>query len=242
MWYNTVSVTIFRKGGCPLDIRIERFNKREVLQYLNWRGSEIPADIDAMIADAMEETLRTIRPKYTWRSFRVQHRQEPYLPELELTLPGRDVAALLEDCDRCVLFAATLGAEWERLMHGAQARHLSRAVVLDCCGSAAIEAVCDQAEEELYAALPDAFFTDRFSPGYGDLPLELQRPITAVLDTARQIGLTLTDSCILIPGKSVTAIIGLADRPQTKRFRGCAYCSMFERCTYRKAGKFCGRI
>ncbi len=225
-----------------MDIRIEGFNRREVLQYLSWRGSEIPADIDAMIDIAMEDTLRTIRPKYTWRRFRIQRGAALSLPEPGLTLPGKDGAALLEDCDSCILLAATLGAESEWLINSAQARDLSRAILLDCCGSAAIEAVCDRAEEALHAAFPDFFFTDRFSPGYGDLPLELQYRITAILDTPRQIGLTLTDTCIMVPRKSVTAVIGLADRPQTKRFRGCAYCSMFDRCTYRKAGKSCGRI
>ena len=67
------------------------------------------------------------------------------------------------------------------------------------------------------------------------------REALALLDAPRQIGLGLTDSCILTPRKSVTAILGLAVRPQTKRFRGCAHCSMFETCSYRKAGKTCGR-
>lgn len=224
-----------------MDIQINSFSRREVLQYLSWRGSEIPPDIDAMIDNAMGDTLRTIRPKYTWKCFPLRRGEGLSLAGAELPLPGKDAAALLADCDRCVLLAATLGAEWERLLRGAQARDLSQAIVLDCCGSAAIEAVCDRAEEELRAAFPDRYLTDRFSPGYGDLPLNLQAPMTAILDAPRQIGLTLTDSWILIPRKSVTAIIGLADKPQTKRFRGCAYCSMFERCTYRKAGKFCGK-
>jgi hypothetical protein len=85
------------------------------------------------------------------------------------------------------------------------------------------------------------YFTDRFSPGYGDLPLSLQPALTSLLDTSRQIGLTLTDSLILLPRKSVTAVLGLAHKPQTKRFRGCAYCSMFASCAYRKAGKTCGK-
>ena len=224
-----------------MDIRIDGFSRREVLQYLSWRGSEIPPDIDAMIDTAMADTLRAIRPKYTWKRFGLRRGETLDLTGTDLALPGKDVAALLRDCDSRILLAATLGAEWERLIHSAQARDLSRAMVLDCCGSAAIEAVCDRAEEELRAAFPGFFFTDRFSPGYGDLPLSLQLPMISILDTPRKIGLTLTDSWILLPRKSVTAIIGLADKPQTKRFRGCAYCSMFERCTYRKAGKFCGK-
>jgi hypothetical protein len=224
-----------------MEIQIQGFNRNEVLQYLNWRGSEIPPEVDGLIDSAMGELMQVMRPKYIWRQFSIQRGEELTLPEAGLVLPGEDVKQLLADCDTCILLAATLGAESERLITAAKARDLSRAIVLDCCGSSAIEAVCDRAEEEIRASFPRGYFTDRFSPGYGDLPLDLQPRLTQVLDTPRRIGLTLTDTMILVPRKSVTAIIGVADRPQTKRFRGCAYCNLFEHCTYRKAGKVCGR-
>ena len=85
------------------------------------------------------------------------------------------------------------------------------------------------------------YLTDRFSPGYGDLPISLQDSFLRLVDAQKQIGLTVTTTHILTPRKSVTAIIGLANQPQNKRFRGCAYCSMFETCAFRKAGKTCGR-
>ena len=50
----------------------------------------------------------------------------------------------------------------------------------------------------------------------------------------------MTESLLLNPVKSVTAVIGLSDRPQMARIRGCAYCQMRERCTLRKGGKHCG--
>ena len=60
------------------------------------------------------------------------------------------------------------------------------------------------------------------------------------LDAQRRIGLHVTNSLLLNPTKSVTAIIGLSDRPQAARIRGCAYCSMRETCALRKGGKHCG--
>ncbi len=225
-----------------MELKIESFNRREVLQYLAWRGGEIPPDIDALIDSAMAETLSAIRPQYIWRPFDLEMGERVRLPAAGLELPGADVRELLADCRQCVLLAATLGADFDRLVARTQPRDMALALVLDSCGSAAIEAVCDAAEAQIRAALGgDVCLTDRFSPGYGDLPLETEKPLVAVLDTARRIGLTLTESCILLPRKSVTAVIGLASTPQTKRFRGCAWCSLFENCAYRKAGRNCGK-
>lgn len=222
-----------------MNLNLKTFNRKEVLQYLRWTGGEIPPDIDALIDGCMEETLRAAQPRYTWVVKPIDRTAQ--IPALAFA--GADVRALLTDCDRVVFLAATLGNGLEPLIRRAQVRDLSRAIVLDCCGSAAIEAVCDEAEREILAALhvPAAHLTDRFSPGYGDLPIDRQAELLAHVDGARRIGLNLTASNILVPRKSVTALLGLADRPQTRRFRGCAYCSMFETCVFRKAGKTCGR-
>ena len=49
----------------------------------------------------------------------------------------------------------------------------------------------------------------RFSPGYGDFSLEHQRDFMRILDLENSLGLTLTGSLLLVPEKSVTAVIGL---------------------------------
>ena len=67
-----------------------------------------------------------------------------------------------------------------------------------------------------------------------------QAALLACLDTQRILGLYVTDSCLLNPGKSVTAIVGVSDRPQMARVRGCRYCSMNQTCQLRKGGKSCG--
>ncbi len=162
------------------------------------------------------------------------------LPEAELTLPGADAAKMLEQCDQAVLMACTLGTQFETLLRREQARDMSRAVILAACGSAWVEAGCDQVEQELAHCLPNRYRTDRFSPGYGDLPLSLQPKICAALDTQRRLGLYVTESYLMNPSKSVTAIIGLSDWPQMARIRGCAYCSMRETCKLRVGGKHCG--
>ena len=225
-----------------MQLQLNQFHRAEVLQYLGWRGSEIPSEVEAQIDGCIAETLATVQPRYIYKVFEIKRlKNHIQLAGTDVFLPGQDVQKLLNDSQSCVLMAATLGSGLETCIRRAQGRDMTRAIILDCCGSAAIEAVCDIAEMEIRSALGNEYFTDRFSPGYGDMPVGFQREMTALLDTGRQIGLTLTDTDILTPRKSVTAVIGLAEKPQTKRFRGCAYCSMFENCTFRKAGKTCGK-
>lgn len=81
--------------------------------------------------------------------------------------------------------------------------------------------------------------TWRFSPGYGDLPLETQRELVRVLDTHRKIGVSLTGSCLMMPSKSVTAILGISDTKRDERKNKCDFCNNRERCAFRKRGTRC---
>ena len=75
---------------------------------------------------------------------------------------------------------------------------------------------------------------------FGDLPLDVQSPLLALTDATRRLGVTLSESNLMNPLKSVTAVIGLSDTPQRARIRGCDFCAMRTRCNLRKAGKTCG--
>ena len=89
---------------------------------------------------------------------------------------------------------------------------MSRALALDCCASAAVEELCDQIELELQGKFPGCFFPYRFSPGYGDLPLEVQGELLHLLDAPRRVGLCANESSLLTPRKSVTAILGISEK------------------------------
>ena len=113
-------------------------------------------------------------------------------------------------------------------------------LVLESCATAAIEEVCDRGEAIIRQRYPGRALTSRYSPGYGDLPVTVQGAFLDLLDAPRRLGLCATGSSILTPRKSVTAVIGLSERPQPARVRGCAYCQMREHCPYRKGGTHCG--
>lgn len=215
-------------------------NLDEALRYLG-AGNSAPPQLRQQAAEIARRLTASVTPKYTYRVFPLEKGEGFFtLTGSGVTLTGHTAGTMLEDCHQAALLCCTLGAGFETMFRAEQARDMAQAVILDACGSALVEAGCDSAQAELSARLPGLFLTDRFSPGYGDLPLDLQPSICAVLDARRRLGVHVTESLLLNPSKSVTAIIGLSHRPQMARVRGCAYCTLREHCALRKGGKHCG--
>lgn len=158
-----------------------------------------------------------------------------------LILTGNDISDLLRECDRCILLAVTIGGAVDRTLRKAQISDMADAIILDFCASSAVEDLCNQINDDLEREFDSKgyFLTDRFSPGYGDLPIELQREICRVLQTDKRLGLSANASNMLIPSKSITAVIGIAQKPQPKKISGCANCKMKDTCMLRKAGRTC---
>lgn len=220
-----------------MEARLTSVNRRETLYYLAWKGSEIPPELQRDL-DRCETLLKeTIRPRVVWRLFPLK--EDGSLEGTFFRPQGDSVRSLLASCHAVILMAATLGSESERLLRQAQARNMADAVILDATADAAIENVCDNLCEDLTSAMAPAFLTDRFSPGYGDFPLSQQTDLCRVLDLNRRIGVSLSPGGLLLPQKSVTALIGVAATPQPKRKRGCPNCSHFDHCSFRKEGKSC---
>lgn len=177
------------------------------------------------------------RPRYILERFRVELTGDGCaIGGTTLVLPGRHIRAVLEHSSECWLLAATLGQEADRLIDNTRRMSVSDALTLDAIADAYIETVCDSLQD---SAAKESQLTRRFSPGYGDLPLSVQPMLLEVLDTLRRIGLTCTERCLMLPRKSVTAIMGITERHSEAP--GCAGCLISGECTWRKAGDFCGR-
>ena len=220
-----------------MDGRLTGIRRNEVLLYLGYKGGELPPEIEADIDRCEALLLRTARPRVVWRRFPLSADGVPI--GTELRPEGGDVRALLAGCEAVIFLAATLGAEAEALQRRAQAMNMADAVILDACGSAAIENVCDNLCEDLARAEAPMYLTDRFSPGYGDLPLGQQADFCRLLDVGRRIGVSLSPGGLMIPQKSVTALLGVSPVPVQRRGGGCAACAMFSTCSYRKDGMTC---
>ena len=223
-----------------MGIRLTELNTDEVLRYMGCPPEQADAGLRTQVEQACGQLLQAASPRWAWRCFDVSEEPEGVRLSCGLLLPGRDLKRHLEGCGRAVLFCATLGVQADALIRRAQNGDMLQGLALDCAADAAVEQVCDQIEQELQGGFPGCFFPFRYSPGYGDLPLTLQPELLRLLDAPRRVGLTASESCILIPRKSVTAILGVADRPISQSVRSCLSCPARENCGYRKSGGHCG--
>ncbi len=211
----------------------------EVLRYAGCHGHDERAE--QMAENSIRSLSSVIRPRMISKICRVMQTPNGCLFDNALLIPGNDLSVLLNGCTQAALFACTLSAPTDAFIRKAELFDLSNALFLDSCATAAVEVLCDLFEEELQEQYPDLKRTMRYSPGYGDVPLSVQEPFLAFLDAPRKIGLCATDSSILTPRKSVTAIIGLSNTTVSHNKRSCETCNLKDHCQFRQKGDFCGR-
>lgn len=222
-------------------LQIKEIDKEEILRYLGYKPGVhvLDAAVEKQIAQASAAVLAAVAVRATSAVFPLEG-EKGLLNGTDL-LAGKDIFAHLRGCHAAVLVALTLGDEIERQIRAAQAQSTLYATIMDCCASVAVEQYCDLYETKLREQYTKQgkFLTGRYSPGYGDFPIEKQKVMARLLDTRRRIGLGVTPSCILTPRKSVTAVLGVSDRPVTGRLAGCNHCVLREKCSYRKEGTTC---
>ena len=134
---------------------------------------------------------------------------------------SRDLAKALEGQNKVILFAATLGVSFDRLLRKYSKISPSRAVMLQAFGTERIEALCN-------AFCCEMGVPARFSPGYGDLPLLVQKDIFKILDCTKKLGISLSECLLMSPSKSVTAFAFSKKEQKNK----CELCDKLN-CSYR---------
>lgn len=211
-------------------IELKNIDREETIRYLSGSKVVMNDEMDGILNVCENELLSRANPKYLYKTIKIEDTN---------LLVGKSIKSHLKDCQSAVLMCATLGSETDRLIRTAQITDMAKAVVLDAMASAAVEQVCGEVEKLIVKDNPDTFMTWRFSPGYGDYPLSLQGEFLRILDAPRKIGLCTNENAILTPTKSVTAIIGLSDKPIENKRRGCAVCNLNKTCKFRKAGTRC---
>lgn len=222
-----------------MNITLESINKKEALRYMGHRGS-IPQSLKEAVENCEKKLLGVIRPNFIYRVFDIARKEDGIeVCGSSLVLCGNDIREHLEGCNRTVLMCATLGEGADRLIRTAEVTDISLAFIMDAMASAAIEDVCRLADEHIREQT-DCFFTWRFSPGYGDFPIEIQKDFLETLNAPKRIGLCTGENNILIPRKSVTAVAGISDSPLPEKRRGCGCCNMAKSCKFRKRGEHCG--
>ncbi len=126
-------------------------------------------------------------------------------------IESKSLANRLSGCSEALLFAATVGIAADRLCAKQRILSPARALMLDAIGSAAVEewceTLCRQWENEFTSC--GYRLRTRFSPGYGDLALEVQRPLLQAIESSKYTGISLNESLLMSPRKSVSAFIGI---------------------------------
>lgn len=210
------------------------WNDQELLRYLGHHGQEIPENVEALIEECKRELERAAVPRAIWHEYPLHIRDH----ELDMTCLKTASGSLernLKDCELVLVFAATLGGQVDMLLQRYSRLRVSKAVVMQAAAVAMLETYCDEQNGILKEQYRQQgwYLRPRFSPGYGDFPLECQREIFAALELNKRIGIMLTDSLLMTPSKSVTAVIGGSRLPRDCRLQGCEACGKRD-CLYRR--------
>jgi len=187
------------------------FCEKEILRYAGCK--EADNEIVSLIRSCIDEIKNKLTYKVCYRQFDVKICDD-ICDFGAFAFRSKNLALNLKESESAILFAATVGVEIDRLIAKYGRISPSKALMFQAIGAERIEALCDAfcadiSKECNVGTMP------RFSPGYGDLPLDTQKDIFAVLFPEKQIGLTLTDSMLMLPSKSVTAIVGLTNKQKT---------------------------
>ncbi len=209
-------------------------DKSEILRYLKCKTAD---DVtDSYITECCDFLTEKCRPKYVYKCFDADTSGNKTVIGGSVEFLGDDIKKHLSGSEKCVLMAATVGIEADREIKRLSVLSVAKAVVLDACATAYIEEICDSVQSEIERKLGSVNY--RYSPGYGDFPLEAQSDFINMLDTPRKIGLTLSGGGMLIPTKSVTAVLGIVKNNSNCAGTKCERCPNRARCEYSNENQF----
>lgn len=208
---------------------------KEVVRYLGYGRNATDETTLALIGDAFADLERIAAPKSVCRIFDMEQTEDGRIIVGNMEIKSTSLSRNLKSCVKVVLFGATLGAGTDRLIMRASVADMAKAVIIQACAAAFLEEYCDEEQIRIGSELEKQglYLRPRFSPGYGDFDIGYQEPLMRMLDCAKSIGLTLTDSFMMTPTKSVTALIGASPVKERCPIAGCEACGKTD-CEYRR--------
>lgn len=181
-------------------------NRAEILRYLRTSSKTDDERLLNLIDECCEEVNSCVNPKTLHRIFDCTVKEDSLIVG-DYIFKSKRLAENLKGCRRVCIFGATLGTECDRLLRTYSASDITRSMVLQACLASKIEEVCDSLEDTLKAE--GMSLRQRYSPGYFDLDITENKKIFELLELTKRIGLAITDTCQMVPTKSVTAFIGV---------------------------------
>lgn len=193
---------------------------------------------EKLIEEACLEARLLAEPRGIWQMYDYDAATQTVLADPPFTMKGKLIGKHLAKAQKVIVLSASIGDAIEEHVtkYFADGRY-AYSVILDAAATAAVEQVADAMEKAIEPKVAKEGYTMRwrFSPGYGDWPLD-QQPEMVRLAESEKIGVHLSDASMLVPRKSITAIIGLVPQQKEKEAHtpnGCAACDKFD-CPSRK--------
>lgn len=186
-------------------------DENEVLRYLGYSKVNITYKDIRMLSPMIEEARKNINPRGCYRRFELELKDNDEIVLPYGTVTSRHLSINLKGCHGIYMIAATIGAPFDRMMIKERVSSMSRAAIFQAIGATAVESfvenMCDKLAMD--SAAQGEQLKHRYSPGFGDYDLSHQVGFFKSLQPERYAGITLNDSLIMSPEKSVTAIIGI---------------------------------
>ncbi len=208
---------------------------KEAVRYLGFGRREADEATLRLVAAAFSQLERAASPRIVWRVFDLRTAGEGRLDIGGMEVESRSLWKNMKGCCQAVVLGATLGSGVDLLMRRQSLTDMAAAVVTQACAAAMLEEYLDGEQEKIGRELEreGKYLRPRFSPGYGDFSICHQGQLLAMLEAPKRIGLSMTDSSMLTPVKSVTAVIGVSTVKEPCHRKGCEACGKTD-CIYRR--------
>ena len=213
-------------------------DRKETLRYLGYRGQQLDPGTAEMIEAIAAELEQGSSPKSVYQEYECKVNGDR-IRIGSLEGESRHLAVNLKGCERAVLLAATIGRTADFLIRKYSVCNMAKAAVVQAAGAACIESYVDEVEEAVrkQARERGLYLRPRFSPGYGDFALDHQKDIFEMLACGKRIGVVLTEGNLMMPSKSVTAVIGLTTKEREScQMEKCSLCMKTD-CEFRQEGE-----
>lgn len=195
-----MSITVLTKAYFDLP-----FNKKEILRYADCK--DLSPEIKMLLDECIEEAIQTLSYKVCYCVLPVKISSNT-IDFGAFKVNSEKLAINLKNCESAIIFGATLGTDIDRIIMKYGKLSPTKALFFQAIGATMIETLCDEFCKDIKAEL-NVNLKPRFSPGYSDLDLSCQKSIFKLLNCSKNIGLTLNDSLLMSPTKSVTAFVGI---------------------------------
>lgn len=206
----------------------------EIIRYLGYQKIQPNDEIHHMIQKCMDTLYKKSNLRKVYQLYPLSFEKDA-LVIATMHIHSKNLFYNLKRCEKVYLLAVTIGPAVDQLIRRSEIMNIVEAAIYQAAGAAYVEAWCDAVNQEIKekAKAEGYICRPRFSPGYGDFSLTFQKDFSNLLDMPKNVGITLTDSLLMVPSKSVTAVIGLAKQKNTGTMQGCSTCNK-NNCDFRK--------